>query len=223
MYHIFVDLEFLESERKFRKHPNCSRLEIIEFGAVVLDDNLHEISCFKSYVKPQFSSRIRSKIKDLTGITDSMVACADDFQTVLYRFCDWCAQYGPELTFYEWSDSDLKQILRESHKKGVELNAQQQELLQNWQDAQRIYGDMVETQTQIALETAVWTIGESIAGKLHDALWDARNTARVYRLMQDEENVSLAKQMLHHGTPQESFTCTLADLFDFSKLQLAVQ
>lgn len=219
MYHIFVDLEFNNVDRQYRKQ--IGKQEVIEFGAVVLDDNMQEVGHFKSYVKPQFSSSIYNVIKDLTGITDNMVAGADYFDTVLARFCSWCHGYG-EYTVYEWSNSDLAQLLRESKRKGIELNEVELAVLKNWQDAQDIYGRQVETDTQIALETAVWTFGEGIDGQLHDALWDARNTAKVFAMMQDKENVKMAKQMLHHGTPNSSFSCTLADLFDFSKLNLAV-
>ena len=182
---------------------------------------MHGVGHFKSYVKPQYSRCIHSIIKDLTGVTDSMVAGAESFEKVLDRFYNWCASYG-KYTVYEWGNSDLNQLLRESMKKGIELNETELAVLHDWQDAQMLYGRQVGTDTQIALEIAVWTVGESIEGQLYDALWDARNTAKVYAMMQEESNVKLAKQMLHHGTPNSSFSCTLADLFDFSKLQLAV-
>lgn len=219
MYHIFVDLEFNKVDRQYAK--KYGKQEVIEVGAVVLDEQLQEISHFKSYVKPQYSSRISNVIKDLTGITYSMVAEAENFAAVLEQFCVWCHGFG-EYTIYEWSDSDLLQLLRESKKKGLELTELELEVLQNWLDVQQLYGKSVDSSNQIALETALWSMGEDIEGKLHDALWDARNTAKVYALLQEESNVALAKQMVHHGTPQSSFSCTLGDLFDFSKLQLAV-
>ncbi len=219
MYHIFVDLEFNNVDRQYRKQ--IGKQEVIEFGAVVLDDNMQEVGHFKSYVKPQYSSSIVGIIRDLTGITYKRVAGADCFAAVLARVCSWCNGFG-EYTVYEWSNSDLAQLLRESKRKGIELNDVELAVLKDWQDAQDIYGKQVETNTQIALETAVWTLGEEIEGQLHDALWDARNTAKVFALMQDTENVRMAKQMLHHGTPNSSFSCTLGDLFDFSRLTLAV-
>lgn len=221
MYHIFVDLEMQEIERKNKILSNGLKQEVIEFGAVAFDDKMHQVGSFKSYVKPQFSSRMRKKFIDLTGITDSMILSANDFRTVLKDFCNWCLNYS-DIRVYEWSDSDLVQILIECKKKGIELSEEEQLVLDDWRDVQKMYGDMLETRKQIALETAVWTFGETFKGKIHDALWDAQNTASVYALLQNEDNVDLAKQMLHHGTPEKQITYTLGDLFDFSKLQLAV-
>lgn len=221
MYHIFVDLEMQEIERKNKALSNGLKQEVIEFGAVVLDDNMQQVDCFKSYVKPVFSSRMRSKFINLTGITDDKIMGAEDFKTVLADFCSWCLNYS-NIRLYEWSDSDLSQILIECKKKGIELSEEEQLVLDDWCDVQKLYGDTVETNRQIALDTAVWTFGTTFEGKMHDAVWDAKNTATVYAMLQNEDDVDLAKQMLHHGTPEKQITFTLGDLFDFSKLQLAV-
>jgi len=221
MYHIFVDLEMQEIERKNKALSKGLKQEIIEFGAVVLDDKLQQVDSFKAYVKPEFSSRMRKKFIDLTGITDKMILSADDFESVLADFCSWCMNFS-DIRLYEWSDSDLKQILVEARKKSIALSEEEQLVLDDWCDVQKMYGDMVDTKSQIALDTAVWTFGESFTGRLHDALWDAHNTAKVFELLQNDEDVEVAKQMLHHGTMSKSATFTLGDLFDFSKLQLAV-
>lgn len=220
-YTIFVDLEMQEIERKNKKLSNGLRQEVIEFGAVVLDENHNEIDSFKSYVRPEYSSRMRQLYIDLTGITDSDILCADGFAQVLHRFCAWCQLYSGAV-IYEWSDADLAQLLRESRKKNVVLSEEERLVLSNWQDMQRDYGDLVESNTQIALETAIWTLGEKFEGRMHDAVWDSRNTAKIYSLMQDEANVQMARQMLHHGTTETKISFTLADVFDFSKLRLAV-
>ena len=220
MYSIFIDLEFMDADRKFRKLPHYCRKEIIQFGAVVLDDKLQEVDSFLSYVKPQCSTRLKKQFTEFTGITNEAAFGAPVFAEVLQNFCSWCLQYGTDAVVYEWSTSDLHQILFECTAKEISLTHEEQLVLHDWQDAQKLYGDVVETDTQIALETAVWTLGEGIEGRLHDALWDARNTARVFALLKSEERAEKAKQMLHHGTQEESFSCTLGELFDFSKLQL---
>ncbi len=218
MYHIFVDLEMQETDRKMRKLGKGLRNEVIEFGAVVYDDKLQEVDSYKRYVKPELSKHIRAKYVALTGITDAMVAGASNFATALADFCAWCGQFGSEITLYEWSASDRSQLLLEALKKEVELDATASRVLEPWVDVQRYYGDKVETNTQVALETAVWTLGTCFMGKAHDALHDARNTARVYALLQQEEDVTLAKQMLHHGTKEESIGVKLGDLFDLRQL-----
>lgn len=221
MYHIFVDLEMQEIERKNKALSKGLKQEVIEFGAVVMDDNMQQVGSFKSYVKPAFSSHMRRKFIDLTGITDSMILGANDFRTVLAAFCNWCMSYS-DIRLYEWSDSDLVQILKECSKKDIELTVEEQLVLDDWCDVQKYYGEKVDTNRQIALETAVWSFGESFEGKMHDAVWDAKNTATVYAMLQNDKDVDMAKQMVHHGTSEKQITFTLGDLFDFSKLQVAV-
>lgn len=223
MYSIFVDLEFMDADRKFRSLPCFCRKEVIQFGAIVLDENYREIGCFNSFVRPQCSTRLKQHFREFTGITNEQAFESPVFAEVLQQFCEWCLQYGPEITIHEWSNSDLNQLQFECEKKQLSLSSEEKLMLQNWQDAQELYGKAVETETQIALETAVWTLGEGIEGRLHNALWDARNTGRVVALLQDADCVEKAKQMLHHGTPETEFSCTLGDIFDFSKLQLKAE
>lgn len=222
MYHIFVDLEMQEIEHKNKKLSNGLKNEIIEFGAVVFNEYFVEVDSFKSYVKPVYSARMRRKFIELTGITDSMIMGAKGFKEVLEEFCLWCTGYGAEIAIYEWNNNDLAQILREAKKKNVEITDSMQQVLSNWQDVQRQYGDAVDSNTHIALETAIWTFGECFKGRAHDAVNDARNTGLVYAMLQNEKDVDMAKQMLHHGTIEKVTTFTLGDLFDFSKLQLLV-
>ena len=67
MYYIIMDLEwnnaYMKSAQKFVN-------EIIEIGAVKLDDNLQQVDTFSELVKPIVSKKLRSKIKDLTHITN---------------------------------------------------------------------------------------------------------------------------------------------------------
>lgn len=40
----------------------------------MLDDNLQEISSFRTYIKPEYKDGILPKISRLTGITEAMIA-----------------------------------------------------------------------------------------------------------------------------------------------------
>lgn len=222
MYHIFVDLEMQDRERQFKKASNGLRNEVIEFGAVVFDDEFKEVGCYKKYVKPEFSRYMQAKFIALTGITDNLIQGADCFKNVLKDFCNWCLEYGDDIALYEWSNSDLSHLLREASRKGIELTDNELIVLQNWKDVQRMYGDAVDSNTQVALETAIWTFGETFQGRAHDAVNDARNTGRIFAMLQNDKDVAMARQMLHHGTAETSIGFTLADVFDFSRLQLAV-
>ncbi|MBQ7431134.1 MAG: exonuclease domain-containing protein [Butyrivibrio sp.] len=85
-------------------------METIEIGAVMLDDNLQEISSFKTYVKPEYNDGIVKKITKLTGITNEMVKNAPTFKEALHMFTSWCLGTGDDITIYAWSESDFDQI-----------------------------------------------------------------------------------------------------------------
>ena len=61
MKYVVIDLEMNEINKKSEVRDICKN-EIIEIGAVMLDDNLTEISSFRTYVKPEHNVRIMNKI-----------------------------------------------------------------------------------------------------------------------------------------------------------------
>lgn len=70
MRYIFVDCEMQSIEAAYKKERTVCSREIIELGAVMLDNvNYREVASFKEYVKPSYAKRISSKITSLTGIT----------------------------------------------------------------------------------------------------------------------------------------------------------
>ncbi|WP_242945145.1 DUF5688 family protein [Oribacterium sp. C9] len=110
MKHIVVDLEMNSIRKKDDARRICN-LETIEIGAVMLDDNLQEISSFRTYVKPEHCDGIARNISRLTGITDDMVLNAPKFNESLRMFTNWCLGTGDEVTVYAWSDSDYMAVV----------------------------------------------------------------------------------------------------------------
>ena len=121
MKHIVVDLE-MNNVKKNTEAKRISRMETIEIGAVMLDDNLQEIASFRTYVKPEYNDVIEKKISNLTGITDDMVANAPKFNEALKMFTNWCLGTGDDVTIYAWSDTDYNQIKGEMILKGYEAS-----------------------------------------------------------------------------------------------------
>ena len=83
--YICIDLEMTEFTSQQRHFIPGANGEIIQFGAVMLDDKFNMISKFSSFVKPRYTS-ITPVIQDLTGITDELLNSADDFLTVFDKF-----------------------------------------------------------------------------------------------------------------------------------------
>lgn len=121
MKHIVIDLEMNKIARNSEARKIC-KSEIIEIGAVMLDENLQEIGNFRTYVKPEYNDKIAAEIRNLTGITDVMVANAPVFREAFRMFTNWCLGTGDEVTIYAWSDSDYNQVVKEILLKEYELS-----------------------------------------------------------------------------------------------------
>ena len=81
--YIIMDLEwnnsYMKSTQKFIN-------EIIEIGAVKLDKELKEIDTFSELIKPVVSRKLRSRIKNLTHITNDDIKTGRPFTKVISDF-----------------------------------------------------------------------------------------------------------------------------------------
>ena len=219
MKYIVVDFEMNPVSRTYKEQKAVCRNEIIQIGAVLLDDNYMEQDSFQTYVKPCYSTELKRNIVKLTGITDEMLLFAPRFPEALKAFFKWCLQCGPEIQVIQWSESDHTQIAGEILQKQYPLSEQEKTLMNGWHDFQKEYGDVIGSEHETSLSYAVMLAGEEFEGKRHDALHDARNTARIFRTVRipEERKNSLGKviEILKESTPLVS---PLGDMFDLSKM-----
>lgn len=75
MYYIIMDLEW---NNAFVHRTKSFMNEIIEVGAVMLNEELEEISEFSCFVKSRIGKKIRSNIKKLTHITNDDMRSGDE-------------------------------------------------------------------------------------------------------------------------------------------------
>lgn len=217
MHHIFVDFEMNHIAGEYVEERAFSKMEIVEIGAVKLDDSYREISSFKSYVKPEFNDKIEKQCTKVTGITTDTVADAPVLWAALQQFIKWCGE--EEMTVYAWSDADLRQLKRELNLKEIQCQ-ELHRMCDNWVDFQRMFGDMLGIEKRVSLKHAVNAIQADFDGEEHDALWDARNTAKIFALSKNEaEFQRIMGPVIEAFKPAEPMTSTLGDLFpDMAKL-----
>ena len=70
MNYIVLDLEWNQSfdMKSMVKKPVMLHVEIIQIGAVKLDENYHILDIFKIMVSPKYFSKMRKKLAKLTDI-----------------------------------------------------------------------------------------------------------------------------------------------------------
>lgn len=187
MKSVVVDLEMCrvskcEKTREFR----CTN-EIIQIGAVLLDEELNIIDTFSEYVAPQYGS-LTSKIIKLTGITHENLAGADYFEAVLKKFSEWLPDDVE--AFVAWSETDGAQIRKELEAKGI-VNYKVERLLGNYIDAQAIFTEKMSSDRAYKLSEALIAADIVTEGREHDGLVDAYNTALLYAKLINEPNLVL--------------------------------
>ena len=110
MNFVIMDLEWNNSYGyKTRAFVN----EIIEIGAVKLDENLDEFSSFSCFVKPQIGKKLRSNIKRLTHISNDDVRLGYLFNDAITEFEKFIGD--EDTVILTWGDSDIR-VLIENNK-----------------------------------------------------------------------------------------------------------
>ena len=103
---VILDLEWNTAySRKEQRFVN----EIIEFGAVKLNERLKVVSDFQMFVKSRLSKRLRGAVKQLTHISNEQLQQnGKDFETVIERFTKWA---GKNTLILTWSNTDLYTLM----------------------------------------------------------------------------------------------------------------
>ncbi len=221
MKHIFIDFEMQPIDRHQKIDREMCKAEIIEIGAIVINEKFEEIADYKSYVKPQFSSKISQHIYELTGITERQLFDCRHIREELDAFAELCLSFNDDFKVYAWSENDLNQIKGEYLVKNLTFSDKLQKVIDNWCDLQLEYDKAVGAEKPTSLSKALESIGIYFDGKMHDAHDDARNTAMIFKEMSNPEEFQKSVQYIndHKNTAGKSSGTTLGDLIDFSKFK----
>lgn len=185
--YVCIDLEMSEFTPSQRACVPGANGEVIQFGAVMLDDNFNLISQFSSYVKPAYSS-VTPIINQITGITNQNLEKADNFITVFDKFSFWRGE--GDITTFCWSNADFNQLWCELEAKGkhrYDLFS----TLRDFVDLQKIFGNLVSSKANIGLEPAMKLLQMEYKGQVHTALSDSYNTARILHKLFCTEGLEL--------------------------------
>jgi len=213
MKSIVVDFEFCNVTRKERDRIGTGLYrEIIEFGAVMLDEKMNVLGRFQRFVKPQFGT-VSSKITKLTGITNDMLENENNFLNVLEAFVKWIGKGVFEVC--SWSMSDYTQLLSEVQEKcSVDTY---DSLFRNWRDVQREFSDGIGYKGVLSLKNAMSSIDEKFEGKAHNALADAENTADLVNLLSDkklfDKRTKPLQELLRPSEEENTLGSMFADFF----------
>lgn len=176
MPYIVIDLEWnqaMSSKSSVFNHlPIHLRGEIIQIGAVKLNDDFTPGEEFQCDVRPVWFRKMHYKVKKLTGFDNERLAHGLPFPEAIEKFTAWC---GPDCTFMTWGYDD-----RGIMEQNLIIHDLEIDWLGEWINLQLIYNRQTDgDKNQKSLETAMEHFGIEQTRVAHDALGDAYNTALV--------------------------------------------
>ena len=208
MYHVVIDLEMNPVDRIHWEIRRKLTDEVIEIGAVKLDDEYRQIEEFQCYVKPEYGS-VKKHITKLTGITEETVSDKESFTVCFENFMKWVGD--EEAIIYSWSTSDIKQLRSECRLKLADFDTSW--LDGHWVDLQKKFDDKLGLHNSLALKHALGAMDRNFEGTQHTALADASNTSAILALMQDEEKFRKTMEpVIELLRPKEELATSIGEL-----------
>lgn len=106
MHYVVMDLEW--------NNTYCKRVggfinEIIEIGAVMLDEDLNTVKTFSELIHTQIGKKLQKRVKQLTNLTNEDIYSGNTFQTVIEQFGSWIGD-EPVLVL-TWADGDIRTLM----------------------------------------------------------------------------------------------------------------
>lgn len=106
MKFVVMDLEW---NNAYSKRLGGYINEIIEIGAVKLDENMETVGSFSRVVRSQISKKLRGSVKRLTHLTDDDINSGAPFTKVFSEFKKWIGD--EETVVATWGDGDARVLL----------------------------------------------------------------------------------------------------------------
>ncbi|MBQ3816934.1 MAG: exonuclease domain-containing protein [Clostridia bacterium] len=169
MNYIILDLEW---DSAYNKQYSRFINQILQIGAVKLNNKFEIVDIFDKTIKSSFSKKVTSRFTKLTGITTEDMLSGISFEEAVDLYNEWV---GSEAVTMTWSNSDLYTIIdnEECLLNGRKFKIEKYLDLQKFIEGEiRLSG--TELKNQISLGTAAGMLGISTDNfELHTAKDDS--------------------------------------------------
>ena len=151
------------------------KVEIIEIGAVKMNERLEVVDDFCQFVRPKLHPEISPFCTKLTSIVQDDIEDAPLFNEAIEVFEDWVGFDRTRSMLMSWGEFDRRQFMNDARLHNMELP-----WLKYWACLQRHYSRWKGSKNQIGLKNALEMEGLSFDGTQHRAIEDARNMGRLF-------------------------------------------
>ncbi len=187
MSYIVLDLEFnqaydFEKNKTILLIPSC-RFEIIQIGAVKLDNNFNIIDKINLYIRPNLYKEIHPYVEKITGLSADFLKDKPSFKDAYIDFEKFLGT--EEHIFCTWGSGDLKALYRNLSY----YNMLSSDLILKYIDIQNLTTKYLKYSKGgcIGLKTAIELLDLPIQQDFHDALNDALYTAEIFKKLSPEK------------------------------------
>lgn len=170
--YIVYDLEATCEDRLV--DPNFKK-EIIEIGAVKINENAEIIDTFQIFVKPT-STKVTKFCTDLTGIIADDLESASFFKSSYVEFINWSLKNTSNIIFLSWGDFDKYQIIKECRLNGLNSFITNE----NHKNLSFLYFTQMGLRRKVGIKKALNRENIKLEGSHHRALDDALNTSKIF-------------------------------------------
>ena len=177
MHYITLDLEwnqaYAQKALAVQRQLSCRlRGEVIQIGAVKLDERMNICGSYQIIVKPKYYKNLHRHVSELTGITQEQMDLGTYLPEAAERFREWC---GKDFAFLTWGPDDIPML-----KENLNAHRIKAEWLDRVYDLQIIFNKQTDGGSkQRSLEYAMDYFELEQTLPAHDALNDAYFTALV--------------------------------------------
>jgi len=149
--------------------------EIIEIGAVKVNEYGEVLSIFSKFVKPTINPILSDFCKKLTSISQSDVDRSKSFAYIGQEFMDWIGVDDEEYCLISWGKYDKEQLASD-----CKIHKMETEWLQHHYNLKPAYKNLKKESQEQGLKKVVKNEGFEFTGIHHRAISDAENLAKVF-------------------------------------------
>ncbi len=177
---IITDLEATcDDNNKMPKHLS----EIIEIGAVAVNQDLQVISEFQTFVKPVKTTILTDFCMQLTKIKQSDVDSAKVFEQAYYNFEEWFLQFNDPI-FCSWGGYDFRALNRACNEIKIKFH------FDKGTNLKHLFGKKQNNGKEVGLGKALNIAGLKFIGTPHRGIDDSKNIARLMPYSFYDEKIS---------------------------------
>lgn len=198
MSYIVLDLEWNQCPTGKQEEDSRLPFEIIEIGAVKLDDTFAITDRFREIVNPQVYHDLHFRTREIIALRAVDLQNARNFPEVAHDFLRWC---GSKPVFCTWGSADLTEFQRNLSYYNMDMEAPFPFPLMYY-DIQKIFSIVYEDRkSRRSLEYAVDFLGIPKNVPFHSALSDAHYTSQIMQKL-TQEQIEANSSVDYYRTPE---------------------